>query len=233
MKRITQYGAVIGAVVVLLSGCSEGTADPVTPTQPPADTGTPPQANNPPQVNNTPQANNPPQVKVVTESAAADSRKASANLPEIGRVTAAVRQSNDSVPGTLTAIMRSVEVEGQIMTIKFAVQWGNSGASESAKPSAWSLGWRVRDLVVVDTMNLTAYRPLCTSGFYKNNATNHNCYNSQLRWPSNDGGDLNLLNHVLTEGSAILPAPEGRPATLEINLGSPLPVFTAVPVTYR
>jgi len=231
MKRIARYGAVIGAIVVLLSGCSEGTADPVTPTQPPAGMDTllsyiTPQADDPPQ------ANNPPQVKVVTESAATDSRKA--NLPEIDRVTATVKSSGNSNPGTLIAIMRSVEVNDRVMNVKFAVQWDNPEESESRKLSSTSLNWNARDLMAVDTMNLTAYRPLCTKGLYKDpgGGVTH-CYSSQLRWPRDVGTSVELVNHVLIEGNAILPAPEGRPATLDISLGTPLPTFTAVPVTYR
>ncbi|MCL2875697.1 MAG: hypothetical protein FWF12_05290 [Betaproteobacteria bacterium] len=218
MKRIAQYGAVIGAVVVLLSGCSE---ESYTTSQPSADTGTPPQGDN------------PPQIKFATESAAADSRKA--NLPEIDRVTATVRSNNDKNPGTLTAIMRSVEANDRVMNVKFAVQWDSPEESVSAKLSSTSQDWNARDLIAVDTMNLTAYRPLCTKGLYKSPSGGDqiHCYASQLRWPRDVAASVQLVNHVLTEGNAVLPAPEGRPATLDISLGSPLPTFTAVPVTYR
>ncbi|MCL2875953.1 MAG: hypothetical protein FWF12_06640 [Betaproteobacteria bacterium] len=226
MKRIAQYAAVIGAVVALLSGCSEG-ADSGTP--PPAGTGTP-------QVNNAPQANNPPQAKAVTEPTVADSRKASANLPEVGRVTTAVLHESparhaDKSAGTLTAIMRSVEVDGRAMTVRFAVQWDNSGAPDSVKRSISDLGWSSTDLMVIDTANLVGYRPLCTHGGYGHISTV--CHVTQLNFGKESRGVTYLPNHGLVEGGAVLPAPQGKPATVTVALGAPIPPFTAVPVTYR
>ena len=54
---------------------------------------------------------------------------------------------------------------------------------------------------------------------------------SQLSWPKYNA-DV-LVNHALAEGSAILPAPEGKPATVDVALGAPFPTLTAIPVTYR
>jgi len=154
----------------------------------------------------------------------------STDLPVIGQVKSATGYLGDV--GTLTAILRSVEVVGRTMTIKFAVRWDSADPSKIAGYRIYDLNWNVEDLSATDTTNLMAYRPLCTKGSYKSNVSDdvYLCSRSQLSWPNRD---FKLKSGGFVEGSAVLPAPEGRPATVTVSLGAPLSSFTAVPVSYR
>jgi hypothetical protein len=153
-------------------------------------------------------------------------------LPAIGQATVPVNDNK----GTLTVILRSVEVDGRVMTARFALRWDNPDAANSATISIFSLTGKLGEaglyggLKAIDTQTLTGYRPLCIKGEYKSNATNHECYNSQMIWPN---VDTRLPNRALIEGAAIFPVPQGKPATLDIGFGGLLLPFTGAPVTYR
>jgi len=141
--------------------------------------------------------------------------------------------------GTITAILRAVQVQNGTMTVRFALQWDNPAKPDSAGASARDVGLELADMLVVDNRSLTAYRPFCTDGVYP---TDHlfssaSCIYTQLIWPvlhiGATGDWFKFPNHGLVEGGAILPAPQGNPATVDVALGTPLPVFTEATVTYR
>jgi hypothetical protein len=155
-----------------------------------------------------------------------------AALPVVGQATAGVEEE-----GTLTVILRSIEVADRVMTVKFALQWDNPKKTSSHKTSLQALSELGKGaLMVIDPKTLTGYRPVCSEGRYlksdspSTTADDIHCNSSQVRWP---GDYFSLPNHGLVEGGAVLPAPEGKPATLDISFGAPLPPFTGVPVTYR
>ncbi|MDR0284094.1 MAG: hypothetical protein LBI33_04290 [Propionibacteriaceae bacterium] len=140
--------------------------------------------------------------------------------------------------GTVTAVLRAVEVSGDVLTVRFALQWDNPAEPNTTTAGGEDLGLSLSDLMAVDGATLTGYRPFCTDGAYDGNSEARiMCYNSQLVSPSvsvlSRGGEFHFPNHGLIEGFALLPAPEGHPTTLDIGLGAPFALFTGATVTYR
>jgi hypothetical protein len=138
------------------------------------------------------------------------------------------------VNSTVTTTLRSVEVIDSITVIRFAVRWDKSDAPAEAAASVQSVGLDPTTLMAIDPQELIGYRPLCSQGAWHGGAAQQaDCRDSALVSPSISNTGLALPNHLTIEGYAILPAPTGRPATLDIVLAGPAPTFTDATVTYR
>jgi hypothetical protein len=135
------------------------------------------------------------------------------------------------VPGTLTLTLRAVEVSEQTMTVRWATRWDGDDAEPDAAPSYHDMGLGTA-VSVIDPKNLKAYRPFCTDGTWKGEAVAAvRCKASMLASATNDVGST-FPNHGTVEGWASLPAPEGRPATVDVMPIEGLPGFTQAEVTY-
>ncbi|GAA1973986.1 hypothetical protein GCM10009718_07430 [Isoptericola halotolerans] len=131
--------------------------------------------------------------------------------------------------GTLTVVLRTLEVRDDTTTLRYALRWDNDDAPDGATASHYQLGidWVP---TVTDTAALVQYRPFCTQGAWKDGAiSQQQCgfnVTASPRFPF-DG----FVNHATIEGWATLPAPDGEPATLDVALGQGLPVFTGATVS--
>lgn len=132
--------------------------------------------------------------------------------------------------GTLTATLRTVEVRDEATTIRYAVRWDAEDAEADAYEGHLGLGidWIP---TVVDTDALIQYRPFCTDGSWQD-GTIQQIFCAQSATVSPGDNFRGFLNGATIEGWAQLPAPEGKPATLDISIGEGLPVFTGATVTY-
>lgn len=84
---------------------------------------------------------------------------------------------------------------------------------------------------VTDRTNLKAYRPFCTDGaWHGDNVEQPACAASMLVSPLS--GFSTFPNHGTVESWAILPAPEGKPETVDVAPVQGLPLFTDATVTY-
>ncbi len=179
-------------------------------------------------------------VTITPSTAPVDFGTANAGLSVMAQVTVSAGEAGmtiDEAGGTVTALLRSVEVSGTVLTISFALQWDDPTSPDDATASADALGLGLNTLMAIDTASMTGFRPFCTEGTYYGKAATdvlgaQRCMTSQLLSPNPEGG-FAYPNHGLVEGFAVLPAPDGRPDTLDVALGEPFPMFTAATVSYR
>jgi len=169
----------------------------------------------------TPGANNPP----ASGTHPTDSGTANVDMSVMAEATVGAFLAG----GTVTVVLRSVVVGNNMMTVRFAIQWDNDDARDDATDTDVRVGIALEDLMVVDREGLVAYRPLCTKGSYAGDVGD--CRNSQLISPS--AWMFQFRNHVLVEGFALLPVPQGHPATVEVFISAPFPPFTNATVTYE
>ena len=117
----------------------------------------------------------------------------------------------DDVPGgTITTTLRSVEVTGETMTVRWAFRWDNDDKGDDATTSFDDLG--VQHVpTVTDGTNLKVYRPFCTYGGWKEELiiSIQACERSVIVSPANSGR-FELMNHATVEAWALLPAPQGE-----------------------
>jgi len=206
--KILRYAAMATVGLALLSGCG------IVP-----GTGTPQGTNGPP-----PAATSTSNFGV-----------ANADMSVMAQATAAVGAiaNGENVGGSLTGILRSVEVGQEIMTVRFAIQWDNNDAKDTDAADPYHLGLSLSGLTVVDRDNLVAYRVFCTKGSYTSGAGSlQDCVFSQLISPDTEYHTFYFPNHGLVEGYALLPAPKGHPEKVDVSMGSPFPAFTNATVTY-
>ncbi len=144
------------------------------------------------------------------------------------------------VGGELTLTLRAVEVGGGNMTVRWALRWDNDDAAADATVRYIDMGLGGATLVT-DRSGLKAYRPYCTDGSWQApegaTATEAGiaairCGGSMLVSPLDTGGSFYFPNHGAIESWAILPAPEGNPATVDVAPVEGLPLFTDATVTY-
>ncbi|QJW37510.1 hypothetical protein [Cellulosimicrobium protaetiae] len=132
--------------------------------------------------------------------------------------------------GELTTTLRSVEVQDEILTVRWALRWDSDDQPDDASASHLDLGidWV---LTATDPVGLVQYRPFCTEGSWKGGSPDPQQCSYHIvgspRYPF-DG----FVNHATIEAFAQLPAPEGSPATIDVLPGQGLPVFTAAEITY-
>ncbi len=163
----------------------------------------------------------------------ADVGTADAALPVMAQVSVAAGASRTvpSAGGVLTALLRSVAVSGEVLTLKFAIQWDAPEADDTEVATGDELGLGFDALMAVDGESLTGYRPFCSQGSRSGDAAAVTaCNASPMVSPD---WAFSYPNHGLVEGYAVLPAPEGHPAAVDVTLGAPFPIFTDATVTYR
>jgi len=134
--------------------------------------------------------------------------------------------------GTVTYLLRSIEADQSRMVVRFAIRWDNPDKPDSAQASRSELGIALSNILAIDKVSLTGYRPFCSRGSYSGgNIERSDCLDSQLVVPDPASLGFAFPNHALIEGYAIMPGPAGKPATVDFNLGNA--IFTDATVTYR
>jgi hypothetical protein len=132
--------------------------------------------------------------------------------------------------GELTTTLRSVEVQDEVMTVRWALRWDDDAQPDDASASHSDLGidWV---LTTTDPVGLVQYRPFCTEGSWKGGSPDPQQCGYHIvgspRYPF-----AGFVNHATIEAWAQLPAPEGSPATIDVLPGQGLPAFTAAEITY-
>lgn len=151
----------------------------------------------------------------------------------------ATPHSSDSAPGgDVTATLRAIEVGDGTMTVRWALRWDDDEAPADAGVSWYDMSLEP-STTVTDRVGLKAYRPFCTEGAWQadtevaSDAANaqQSCRASMLVSPL-DKHFFKFPNHGTIEVSAVLPAPEGKPATVDVLPAEGLPLFTGATVTY-
>ncbi|MGI5189581.1 hypothetical protein ACQEVI_15695 [Promicromonospora sp. CA-289599] len=154
-------------------------------------------------------------------------------------VTGSMAETTSDTPGdaeaggTVTLVLRSVEVSEQTMTVRWATRWDDDDATEpDAAVSYYDLGLGAA-ATVIDATNLKAYRPFCTEGSWQGGgvAEANECKSSMLT-SVRDQVFTKFPNHGTVEGWAVFPAPEGKPATVDVIPVEGLAGFTQAEVTY-
>lgn len=129
--------------------------------------------------------------------------------------------------GTITMTLRSVEVTGETMTVRWALRWDNPDKGDDATTSFLSLGTHPTP-TVTDGMNLKVYKPFCTQGSWTGTALERQaCEISALTSPTRTGSP-HLTNHATVEAWALLPAPQGEPGPLDVLPVEAWPSFGGV-----
>lgn len=135
-----------------------------------------------------------------------------------------------SAGGTLAVTLRSLEVRGDVTTVRWSLRWDSDDAAddETARHFDLGIGWVP---TVTDTEALVLYKPFCTDGSWQEGAiSQQQCSFSITGAPRH--GFSGFVNHATVEAWASLPAPEGKPDTLDVALSDGLPAFTGVTVAY-
>src|SRR5690606_8132942 len=140
--------------------------------------------------------------------------------------------------GDVTVTLRAVEVGSENMTVRWALRWDDDDAPDDAGASYYDLGV-VPATTVTDGDALKAYKPYCTEGAWQadtadvadENLERLKCSKSMLVSPL-ENISFKFPNHGTIEAWAVLPAPEGEPATVDVAPGEGLPLFTDATVTY-
>lgn len=140
--------------------------------------------------------------------------------------------------GEVTVALRSVEVAGGTMTVRWALTWSDDDAPADAGANYYDMGI-VPVTTVTDRENLKAYRPFCTEGSWQPDtesvgdraAAQSRCQATMLVSPL-ENVFFKFPNHGTVEAWAVLPAPEGRPETVDVAPAEGLPLFTGATVTY-
>lgn len=152
-------------------------------------------------------------------------------------VTGSMGESTSDVPGesgeqgTVTLTLRAVDVSEQTMTIRWAVRWDGDEAEPDAALSYYDMGLGTA-ASVIDATNLRAYRPFCTDGSWKGDVADATRCKASMLSSARDEVFTKFPNHGTVEGWASLPAPEGRPKTVDVMPIEGLPGFTQAEVTY-
>ncbi|MGF0115878.1 hypothetical protein ACQFYA_06055 [Promicromonospora sp. Marseille-Q5078] len=144
----------------------------------------------------------------------------------------------DAWGGEVTVTLRSVEVAGGTTTVRWALRWDDDEAPADAGASYYDLGVEP-STTVTDREGLKAYKPFCTEGAWqedtdepvKASLAQQRCRASMLVSPL-ENITFTFPNHGTIEVSAVLPAPEGEPASVDVLPGEGLPLFTGATVTY-
>ncbi|MEL7975621.1 hypothetical protein AAG589_07130 [Isoptericola sp. F-RaC21] len=153
--------------------------------------------------------------------------------------TIATPHGSDAAPGgELTATLRAVEVADGAMTVRWALRWDDEDAPADAGASWYDMSLEP-STTVTDRAGLKAYRPFCTEGAWQEDTDDSTaaavaqikCRESMLVSPLEKHA-FDFPNHGTIEVSAVLPAPEGKPATVDVLPAEGLPLFTGATVTY-
>jgi hypothetical protein len=143
---------------------------------------------------------------------------------------ATARESGAKAPGgTVTMTLRSLEVSGKMMTLRWAFRWDNPAAADNATTSLFDLS--VKNVpMLTDTTNLKRYAPLCTKGSWAgDNLSQIACEGSALVSPSMLF--FEFTNHSTVEAWAVFAAPQDKNATFDVLPVDGWPNFSAVTPT--
>ena len=148
------------------------------------------------------------------------------------------RGGGEARGGELTVTLRSVEVGAENMTVRWALRWDDDESPADAGASYYDMGL-VPATTVTDRAALKAYKPFCTDGAWQADADDATqvslaqirCRESMLVSPL-ENITFKFPNHGTIEVSAVLPAPEGEPETVDVLPAEGLPLFTGATVTY-
>ena len=152
-------------------------------------------------------------------------------------VTGSMAETTSDIPdgagvkGTVTITLRSVDVAEQTMTVRWATRWDGEDAEPDAVLSYYDMGLGTA-ATVIDATNLKVYRPFCTNGSWKGDGTDPILCEDSMVSSVRDVVAAKLPNHGTVEGWASLPAPEGKPAKVDVMPIEGLPGFTQADVTY-
>ncbi len=129
--------------------------------------------------------------------------------------------------GTLTTTLRSLEVSGEAMTLRWAVRWDNDDKPDDATTHMFNLG--IENLPsLTDPVNLKQYRPLCTDGSWQGPWEEQlRCERTALVAPT-ETVFFKFPNHATVEAWAVFPAPQDEDAVFEVLLAEGWPTFSAV-----
>ncbi|WP_250446359.1 hypothetical protein [Actinotalea sp. C106] len=129
--------------------------------------------------------------------------------------------------GTLTTMVRSLEVSGETMTLRWAMRWDNDEAADDASASMYDLGVSALPQMT-DTVNLKQYLPLCTDGSWQGGAIdNQRCGQTALVSPTNVVY-TELPNHAVVEGWAVFAAPQDEGASFDLLVAEEWPSFAGL-----
>lgn len=179
-----------------------------------------------------PGATSPPEESVPAASASSDegaAGSAEATGPDVVMAEQTIDTPGEA-GGTVTVTLRTLEVRDGTTTVRYALRWDSDDAADDEAASHHDLGidWVP---TVTDTEALVQYRPFCTKGSWQGGAIDQQRCSFDVtaspRYPF-DG----FVNHATVEGWAMLPAPDGEPATLDVAVGQGLPVFTGATVSF-
>lgn len=152
-------------------------------------------------------------------------------------VTGSMAETTSDVPGdagvkgTITLTLRSVDVSEQTMTVRWAVRFDSEDAEPDAALSYYDMGLGTA-ASVIDATNLKVYRPFCTDGSWKGDVADATRCKASMLASARDEVFTKFPNHGTVEGWASLPAPEGKPRTVDVMPIEGLPGFTQADVTY-
>lgn len=133
----------------------------------------------------------------------------------------------DAPGGTVTATLRSLEVSGQTMVLRWAMRWDDDAAEDDATASMYDLQIGTTPQLT-DTQHLKQYLPLCTEGSWQGGpADSTQCAASALVAPD-DVVFTELANHRTVEAWAVFAAPQDDDASLEVLLSDGWPTFAGV-----
>ncbi|MFB7800509.1 hypothetical protein [Isoptericola sp. NPDC056134] len=146
--------------------------------------------------------------------------------------------SDAALGGEVTVSLRAVEVAGGTTTVRWALRWDDDASPADAGASWYDMSLEP-STTVTDRAGLKAYRPFCTEGAWQEDTDDSTkaavaqikCRESMLVSPLEKHA-FKFPNHGTIEVSAVLPAPEGEPATVDVLPAEGLPLFTDVTVTY-
>ena len=144
---------------------------------------------------------------------------------------AGASDAGDGNPGgSVTATVRSLEVSGRTMVLRWAMRWDNDDAPDDAVASLLDLGIGTSPRMT-DTENLKQYLPLCTEGSWQGGVIGSTeCANSQLVSPT-ERVFTKLPNHRDLEAWAVFAAPEDDDVSFEVVLNDGWPTFADVTPT--
>ncbi|GAA4721511.1 hypothetical protein APR04_001504 [Promicromonospora umidemergens] len=174
------------------------------------------------------------------EDGVAAGGEAAAPVEETGSartVTGSMAETTSDIPGdsgaggTLTLTLRSVDVSEQTMTVRWATRWDSEDAEPDAAVSYYDMGLGTA-ASVIDATNLKVYRPFCTDGSWKAGGVDAVRCKASMLTSARDEVFTKFPNHGTVEGWASLPAPEGKPKSVDVIPIEGLAGFTQAEVTY-
>lgn len=136
---------------------------------------------------------------------------------------------NPEAGGSVTVGLRSLVVDGDVMTLRWTLGWENDSGNAAESANLFSLGVG-RIPAVIDGANLVMYRPFCEDGSWKSGAVDRiRCEGSVVVSPQSVIG-IEVPNGGQIEAWAVFPAVADGVETVDVQMPEGLPGFTQVTV---